>query len=478
MFFKRIETEGLAHWSYMIGDRDAIAVIDPRRDVGIYLEEARRAKKKITFILETHRNEDYIIGSRELADLTGATVLISGHDDLAYSYGTRILDQESIKLGKITIKAIHTPGHTLGHMCYAAYLNNGTQPYMLFTGDTLFAGDVGRTDFYGKDRLAEMTGLLYDSITQKLFPLGDHVILCPSHGAGSACGSGIEDRQWTTLGYERMFNPKLQHATRESFTLNLGKVLPKPPYFSKMEKCNLLGAPYMGGLNTLSPTGINELRSIIAKQPAEPGPGPAIIDVREEAAFCASHIPNSLYISKNSLASYLGWFVDVESPLYFITNDYSEASLTSFYMTCQRMGFENVRGFLSVGMLGWESKGREINSIQTISSKEFDERLSGPRELTVLDVRKAEELEITRGYKGSLHIPLHELKEKAHRLPDKLPIYLLCETGNRSTIAASILKQQHKEPLVVLGGIKGWKAYQSFKSSPSLPNKLNVVRIL
>jgi len=187
MFFKKIETEGLAHYSYMIGDGNDIAVIDPMRDVEIYMHEARKAGMRITHIFETHRNEDFIIGSMELADKTGATIYISGHEDLGHVYGEKIHDGFQLDLGKITIKAIHTPGHTLGHMSYGVYEEGLERAYMVFTGDCLFMGDFGRTDFYGEENLEKMTGLLYDSIFEKLLPMGDHVLLCPAHGACRKC---------------------------------------------------------------------------------------------------------------------------------------------------------------------------------------------------------------------------------------------------------------------------------------------------
>lgn len=448
MFFKRIETPGLAHWSYMIGDGSEIVVIDPRRDVGIYLEEARKARMNITAILETHRNEDYIIGSRELAELTGAAVYISGYEDLGFNYGTFIQDYDTIRLGSLTIQALHTPGHTLGHMSYAVYIKD--QPYMVFTGDCLFAGDVGRTDFYGKENLPKMTGLLYESIMEKIFPLGDHVLLCPAHGAGSACGTAIQDRPWTTVGYERHFNPRLQYATKEDFINNVGQVLPKPPYFEKMEVCNVKGAPFLGDIVKLPAIRVSSLPKSLSEG--------QIVDVRDEGAFCTSHIPNSLYIPKGSLASYLGWFVDVETPIYFLTNEFSEASLTFLYMTCRRTGFDNTAGFLGSGIIEWETRGGEINSIETVSPADLKQRLSASRDIVILDVRKNEELARARSLDNSIHIPLHDLKVRAQELPDNRPIYILCASGVRSTIAASILKMAGKKPAVILGGLVGWHA--------------------
>ena len=176
MLFKRFESEGLAHYSYLIGDGNQAVVIDPRRDCDVYVQVASEEGLRITHVLETHRNEDYVIGSVELASRTGAVIHLSAHDDLDYGYGERIRDGETLKIGRLKLKALHTPGHTLGHMSYLLYDPDGV-PWMIFTGDALFAGDVGRTDFYGRDRLEEITGLLYESLFHRILPLGDEVIL-------------------------------------------------------------------------------------------------------------------------------------------------------------------------------------------------------------------------------------------------------------------------------------------------------------
>ena len=200
MFFKKFETEGLAHYSYMIGDADDITVIDPMRDLHIYMHEARKAGLRIKYILETHRNEDFVVGSMELAEKTGATIYISDHEDLGHVYGEKIQDGFELEMGKIKIKAMHTPGHTLGHMSYAVYETGIEKAFMVFTGDCIFMGDLGRTDFYGEENLNKMTGLLYESVFHKLLPLGDHVIVCPAHGAGSACGDSMDKRPYSSLG--------------------------------------------------------------------------------------------------------------------------------------------------------------------------------------------------------------------------------------------------------------------------------------
>ncbi|MGD8967376.1 MAG: MBL fold metallo-hydrolase, partial [Anaerolineae bacterium] len=230
MLFERFESAGLAHYSYLIGDGTQAVVIDPRRDVEVYVDRATRAGMRISHVLETHRNEDYVIGSRELVAATGATVLRSGEGDLSYGYGESIYDGDTLTVGRLELKALHTPGHALGHMSYLLRDPEG-KPWVVFTGDALFAGDVGRTDFYGPDQLDEMTGLLYDSLFHKILPLGDGVIVCPAHGSGSACGSAIAERTWTTIGLERKHNPRLQYTEKDAFVARVGRTLEYPLYF-------------------------------------------------------------------------------------------------------------------------------------------------------------------------------------------------------------------------------------------------------
>ncbi len=215
MFMERIISEGIAHLSYIIMGSGEAWVIDPRRDCEIYLEKTHKKGIRITHILETRRNEDYVIGSLELASRTGAKIW-HADSQLDYQYGYPVEEGQEWKLSGLKLEAIHTPGHTPGSMSYLLR-DTGGAPWMVFCGDTLFSGDVGRVDLLGMAKARELAGMLYDTIFRKLLPLGDGVIVCPAHGAGSVCGSSITDRPWTTIGLERKLNPMLQFQARDAF---------------------------------------------------------------------------------------------------------------------------------------------------------------------------------------------------------------------------------------------------------------------
>jgi hydroxyacylglutathione hydrolase len=241
MFLQIIRSEGLFHLSYLIGHDGRAAVIDPRRDCRIYVDMAHSRGARIEYIFETHRNEDYVIGSKELAHLTGAEIRHGGRLD--FEYGRAVADGDTFDLGDLRLEILETPGHTFESISIAVTDTGfGEAPVAVFTGDALFVGDVGRTDFF-PDRAEEVAGLLYESIFRKILPLGDQAILYPAHGAGSVCGEGMAEREFSTLGMERISNPVLQMKDRDVFIrFKASEHHDKPPYFRRMEKYNLEGS--------------------------------------------------------------------------------------------------------------------------------------------------------------------------------------------------------------------------------------------
>lgn len=445
MFFKRFEDTGLSHYSYMIGDGGQAAVIDPRLDTEGYLTTADAEGAKITTILETHRNEDYLVGSVELSDRTGAEVW---HADRQadYRYGTPADPGQEWTIGEYILRAMDTPGHTPGAVSYLLSTASDN-PYMLFSGDTLFAGSAGRTDLFDKERSEEFAGQLYESLFSKILPLGDGVIVCPAHGAGSSCGSSISSREWTTLGIEKQENPALQDRDRSNFIKQAGKVHPKPPYFSKMEILNLEGPRIPRDMPRFNP--------LSAAEAGEKARSCTVLDVRSETSFGAAHIPGSLFIAESSVASYAGWFMDPDKPFIIVT----DGNPADTRLTLLRMGFFRGEGYLAGGMHSWFTEGKRSSSINMVIVENFCRKIDEGDELWILDVRSREELESDGAIPGAVNIPIKEFTKRSGEIPKGENIHIFCGSGLRSTTAASLLKRQGHERLsVILGGFSGWNS--------------------
>lgn len=447
MLFERIVSSGLAHYSYLVGDRNEAVVIDPKRDCEVYIKKASSEGMRIVHILETHRNEDYFVGSMELARRTGAK---AWHADshLDYRYGEAVQPGQRWDVGRLVIEAIPTPGHTPGSMSYLLRDPAGIA-WVVFTGDSLFAGDVGRIDLLGREKAPEMAGLLYDSIFKKLLPLGDGVLVCPAHGSGSVCGESIAERLWTTIGLEKIHNPRLKHRSQEEFSADLLKSKPeRPPYFSMMEKVNLHCEPVLGALPRPRPLAPNDFERLSKEA--------QILDTRMELGFGAAHIPGSQFIWLNGLASFAGWFLTYDEPILLVneTNDPCEP-----FRILMRLGFDNVAGYLAGGMLGWHMSGRMSNAIQTLTVQDLCSLLDRDEALWILDVRSERELESGGRITGAQHIHVTQIPEQKDEVPKDSKIYIFCGSGMRSMIAASYLERHGWRNLaVILGGIAGWRS--------------------
>ncbi|MEM3390556.1 MAG: MBL fold metallo-hydrolase, partial [Thermoproteota archaeon] len=277
MLFQPVKSEIVSHISYIISSKNEAAVIDPKRTCDVYLEIARRWESKIKYVFETHRNEDYVVGSVELAKATGARVFHG--PGLSWGYGETLSDGQEFNLGLLKIKAFHTPGHSPESTCYVVYDGEAdNHPVMVFTGDTLFVGDVGRTDFLGLEMTPVMSEKMYDSIVNRLLPLGDGVIVYPAHGAGSICGGKISEREVSTMGIEKATNPMLKLSREEFVAHKISEKHETPPYFKQMEAYNLEGPPLLGSM-----------AAPIAMKPSEFNEkiknGAYVLDVRTPVAF-------------------------------------------------------------------------------------------------------------------------------------------------------------------------------------------------
>ncbi|TFF96419.1 MAG: MBL fold metallo-hydrolase [Promethearchaeota archaeon] len=450
MKLKRIRSEGLAHISYFLSSGNEACIVDPRRDAKIYLERAWKEEVTIKYVFETHRNEDYVIGSMELADVVD--VEIYHGPGLDWKYGNTIKDGQEFMIGNLKIKALHTPGHTDESTSYVIYdATSGDEAVMVFTGDILFVGDTGRIDMYGPEEEVRLAGNLYDSIFNKLLPLGDQTIILPAHGAGSVCGAAINEREHSTIGLERTQNSDLQFVIKEEFIENKrDEHHYYAPYFQKMEVYNLEGPPLLKNTPRFKPFLVGEFDKVMRKKEG------IVLDTREPSSFGAAHIPDSYNIWLDGLPSYAGWVIPYEKPLLLVVRDFKNLNKAHKYLL--RLGYDNIAGYLVGGIKAWYSQNKLVDSVGLLTATELKTKLDNRENILALDVRSDPERE--EGYiEESKHIYLGELVERLNELPKDKQIATLCGNGSRASLAASILRKYGFSKVhTVLGSMKAWNA--------------------
>jgi hydroxyacylglutathione hydrolase len=451
MLLERIRSEGIAHISYLVGSDGIGAVIDPRRDCDEYLQIAREEDIEIELIFETHKHEDFVTGSLELSNGTGGEIYHGSALD--FKFGRALEDGQSFELGGLSLRSINTPGHT-DESISLVLAEAGGENLMVFTGDALFVGDVGRTDFMGPAEAGRLAGELYDSIHGRILPLGDGVILCPAHGAGSVCGSSINVREESTLGLERKLNPKLKMDRDEFIRFKSTEVLPKPPYFSVMERYNIEGPPSLGQLPVPSAVAPPELKKLVEE-------GAIIVDTRFPPSFSGAHIPGSLSIWFGGLPTVSGWVIPHNKPIVLVLANRTFAELATRFLV--RLGYDDIRGYLcsgpeACGLEAWYVEGEPFGRLGVLSVHEFKNLLDSGSDLTLLDVRSEE------GWReghipGSMNIYSGHLEDRMGGIPRDKPVVVVCNVGNRATHAASLLKREGFEDVsVILGGMIAWNA--------------------
>lgn len=447
MFFQRIVSEGIAHNSYLVGSGGQAAVIDPRRDCGIYLELARQNDLSISHIFETHRNEDYVIGSVELAARCWAEI----HHGAAmeFSYGSPVHEGETFSIGSLELSILETPGHTEESISLVLTDKEvSARPYMVFTGDTLFAGDIARTDFYGQERKAEMAGKIFDNIRNKILPLGEGTIVCPAHGAGSVCGAEIADHPFTTVGYEKVTNRWILGG-REAFVAGRVRESPYlPPYFKKMEALNKEGARPLHGISPPRPLSVSEVNTLIAS-------GCQILDIRAPTSFGAGHIPGSISIWRDGLSAFMGWVFTYDLPIILV--DDFNLSLDTVQRQILRLGYDNVAGYVAGGFPLWTKAAQEIGTLPTCSVQQLNERLKTESPF-LLDVRDRKNWDSIGHIPGAHHRYVGELASHIDEVPRNRPLVIYCDAGYKGGMASSILARHgYHEMTNVLGGMTAWK---------------------
>ena len=456
MVIETVFTEGVAHLSYLIGDRATgkAAVIDPRRDVEVYVELAREHKLSITHVLETHIHADFVSGTRELCDRTAsAKAVLSVAGGAEYGFECeKLKDGDKIDLGRVILTAKHTPGHTPEHMSYlAAEGNRPDQPFAVFSGDCLFADSVGRPDLLGDDQTGGLAKQLYRSLYDFYLKLPDDVRVHAAHGSGSPCGANISDRLMSTIGYERRNNPALQFKDEAKFIeYVLFTAPPEPVYYPRMKRINAEGPEVLGRLPSCSPLPPKEFAAAMKKGDAQ------LVDNRQMLGFGGGHIAGALNIGPRAeLSIWAGWLLDPKKPIFLVLS--KDADLPEVQRQLLRVGYTQFGGYLLGGMEEWDNNALPITDLDQMSVQELKAALS-PLDLQVVDVRSPDEWQ--GGHvPGATYIFLPELEKKAERLDKKKPVAVYCDSGYRASLATSLLRrdgftQVHNVP----GSWKAWLA--------------------
>lgn len=432
MNIQQIYTNCLAQGAYYISHNGEAAIVDPLRETQPYLDLLKKNNDTLRYIFETHFHADFVSGHLDLAKETGATIVFGPNANTDYkSYNAT--DGEEFKIGELTLKALHTPGHTLESTTYLL-LGTNKKPMCIFTGDTLFIGDVGRPDLAIKSDLTQedLAGMLYDSLRNKILTLPDDVIVYPAHGAGSACGKNMSKETSDTLGNQKKTNYALQNISKKEFVTELTTgILPAPQYFAKNAFLNKSG--YQNYSDVLQKgsvaLSVKEFEEIRKNKDA------ILLDVRKADEFAASHIPGSLFIGLDGqFAPWVGTLItDINSPVLLITPPGREEETV---MRLSRVGYDNCYGYLNGGIEAWQSAGQPTEHIASISTENFVNTLQ--KQPSILDVRKPGEFEAAH-LKTANSKPLDFITEWVHTLDTSNPYMVHCQGGYRSMIAISIL---------------------------------------
>ncbi len=448
MKIEQIYTGCLAQGAYYIESNGEVAIIDPLREVQNYINLAEKAGAKIKYIFETHFHADFVSGHVTLSEKSGAPIIYGPNADPSFE-ATIATDGQEFKLGDLTFVVLHTPGHTMESTTYLLRDKNG-KDHAIFTGDTLFLGDVGRPDLaqkMGELTQEDLAGYSFDSLRNKIMPLADDVIVYPAHGAGSACGKNMMKETVDTLGNQKKMNYALRaDMTKEEFIKEVTDgLLPPPAYFP---------------LNVqLNKEGYSSIDQVLAKgqhaftpkefEVAANETGAVILDVRHQHDFVAGHIPRSIFIGLNgSFAPWVGSLIkDVQQPILLVVDeDKIEQAITRL----SRVGFDNTLGYLKGGFDAWKAAGLEIDSLESIPAEELKTILQQNSEAPVVDVRKPSEY-LSEHIKKAENAPLSELNNHLAHLPEER-FYVHCAGGYRSVIACSILKSRGIHHIVDIAG--------------------------
>jgi glyoxylase-like metal-dependent hydrolase (beta-lactamase superfamily II)/rhodanese-related sulfurtransferase len=442
----------LAHASYMIGSEGVAAVIDPQRDVDIYLDAAASKGWRIEYIIETHVHADFVSGHLELAQRTGARIYLGAGSGAEFPH-VAVADGDGIEFGQCRLRFLQTPGHTLESICVLMTdCGQVGRPASVFTGDTLFVGDVGRPDLSPGHTPQQLAAILFQSIHEKLLTLPDDTEIFPAHGAGSLCGRQMSSESSSTIGKQRRSNYALLAPTSEEFVHLLTDNLPaRPEYFAQEVDLNRRGAAPLSQLPALAPLTAPEVLRLQKE-------GAIVVDTRPAMEFAVAHVPGSIHIAlTGQYASWAARILGLDASLIIVGEEAEHVRESQIRLA--RVGVESVAGYLADGVAGWIENGFELDYIPQIAVQDFVElRNQEPDRITVLDVREAAEA-ATGAIENSVCIPLGTLRSRLGELdPGKL-VVVHCKGGYRSSIATSILRRAGFRDIANLtGGFDAWKA--------------------
>jgi glyoxylase-like metal-dependent hydrolase (beta-lactamase superfamily II)/rhodanese-related sulfurtransferase len=452
MYFEQFYLGCLAHASYMIGSEGEAVVVDPQRDVDIYLKAAEDHGLKIRHVFETHLHADFVSGHKELAARTGAKIYIGAAAGAVFPH-LDVHDGFELRVGKVKLVALETPGHTAESICLLLTdQEKSPRPWAVLTGDTLFLGDVGRPDLSPHHTSQQLAGMLYDSLHNQLMTLSDDVAVYPAHGAGSLCGKNMRAERSSTIGTERLTNYALQIKSREEFVKELTTNLPvRPDYFLQDAKINREGAPSLADLGELPAVSAVELQSLMTA-------GVVALDVRPGEQFAAAHVPGSINIAlSGQFATWAGILLGLDSSTVLIAE--SADQVAEARMRLARVGIERLRGFLEGGIAGWKQAGLELAALHEIAVEDLRLQLQSG-ELQLLDVRRESEWQAGH-IPGASWAPLDRFQNALPELDRELSLAVHCKGGYRSMIACSFLERAGYRNLInVKGGFDAWQQAQ------------------
>jgi hydroxyacylglutathione hydrolase len=455
MIFERFEVPGLSQYSYAVGAGDSLAIIDPKRDVDTYVNYAQRNGLRISYVLETHIHADFASGAKALAAQSGAKLCLSSYTDgerFSYRFAhCSLRDGDELPLDELTLKVLHTPGHTPEHISFLL-LEPGRShvPIALFSGDFLFVGSVGRPDLLGEGEKKKLAKALYKSM-QRIRELPDGTEVFPGHGAGSLCGTAISHRNQSTLGYERVSNPFFREQTEAEFTEIVLSTVPElPDYYRRMKELNSNGADPVHTLaeqEAFSPDLFEKRRDETHA---------IVVDLRSQEAYGGASIPNSFNIGAGpNLSMWSAWLLPHDRPILLVGD--AQSDLDEARRSFLRIGLDQVCGSLRGGIRSWIEEGKDQAHIPQSSVRELKQLLQNEKAPFLLDVRSPSEWRSGR-ISGSINIPLGELQKRLNELPTEEVLYVICGSGYRSSIATSILARTgRRKPINVNGGMTAWR---------------------